>query len=372
MFSWRGVGFLGIRTIGCRRVGRRYDRAVAEYVSVGLLVALMTMTQAPDGLKPPVRAVSATSVVDTATGFALGGPSVADPVEAAYERLLTLDDEAQEEMDRWIREADALGAAADNAVLQKKIDERIEAVTRAYTGFLDKHATHARARIAFGSFLNDTGQESGAQAQWEKALELDPQNPAIYNNLAGLYGHRGPITNAFTYFEKAIELDPKEPVYYQNLATTVFLFRRDVMEHYRITDEQKVFDKALELYRKAMSLDPTNFILAADTAQTYYGIKPSRHEEALAAWRKAYELASDELEREGVRVHFARIQIQAGQFAEARTNLNLITNAHFQVVKERIGKTLETRMKGGKAEDTANTELDPGVSLERKRVPGTP
>lgn len=332
----------------------------------------MALTQAP-GVRGPGVGVASTSLpVDRATGFAVGAPSVADPVEAEYERLLVFDDEAQEEMDRWIREADAQGAAADNVTLQRKIDDRIGAVTRAYVAFLDKNPNHARARIAFGSFLNDTGQESGAKAQWEKALELDPKNPAIYNNLAGLYGHQGPITNAFTYFEKAIELDPKEPVYYQNLATTVFLFRKDVMEHYAITDEQRVFDKSLALYRKAMELDPTNFILAADTAQTYYGIKPSRHDEALAAWKRAYELASDDLEREGVRVHFARIQIQAGRFAEARTNLNLITNANFQVVKERIEKTLEARVKGGKAEESATLEGSVETSPERKRVERVP
>ncbi len=337
-------------------------------------MAVMTLTQAPSGSDPGTASPKPTNVLDGATGFAVGTPGVGDPVEAEYERLLAFDDEAQEEMDRWIREADALGPDADSSVLQRKIDDRIAAVTRAYAAFLEKHPSHARSRIAFGSFLNDTGQESGAKAQWEKALELDPKNPAVYNNLAGYFGHHGPITNAFTYFEKAIALDPKEPVYYQNLATTVFLFRKDVMEHYAITDEQKVFDKSLALYRKAMELDPGNFVLAADTAQTYYGIKPSRHDEALAAWRKAYELASDDLEREGVRVHFARIQIQAGRFAEARTNLTLITNAHFQVVKERIEKTLEARLKGTKAEESAipEDETPTAVSLERKRASKTP
>lgn len=345
---------------------------MADHVSVALLVALMTLTQAPPGGAPGSGPAASPSGLDRATGFAVGAPDVGDPVEAEYERLLAFDDEAQEEMDRWIREADALGPNADTTGLQRRIEDRISALTRAYAAFLEKHATHARARIAFGSFLNDTGQESGAKAQWEKALELDPKNPAIYNNLAGLYGHQGPITNAFTFFEKAIELDPKESVYYQNLATTVFLFRKDVMEHYAITEEQKVFDKALALYRKAMELDPGNFVLAADTAQTYYGIKPSRHEEALAAWHKAYELASDELEREGVRVHFARIQIQAGRFAEARTNLTLITNSHFQVVKERIEKTLEARLRGAKADEPGTVEGVPAVSLERKRVQSTP
>jgi len=337
---------------------------VADFLSTALMMVMLT--NAPSG-RGWVGAGGVAPVRPGPLEFATGTLSVTDPVEAEYERLLELDNAAQAEMDAWIREADAKGSAADDASLQKKLDERIEAVMRAYREFLEKHPKHAEAHIAFGSFLNDTGQESAAKIEWEKALELAPDNPAVYNNLAGIYGHRGPITNAFTYFEKAIALDPKEPVYYQNLATTVFLFRRDVMEHYGITDEQKVFDKALSLYRKAMELDSTNFILAADTAQTYYGIKPPRHDEALAAWQKAYSLASDELERQGIRVHLARVQVQAGRFDEARTNLSLITNAHFRVVREKIERNLERRMKGGS--ESVEAEVPPSATVERKDEP---
>jgi len=85
-------------------------------------------------------------------------------------------------------------------------------------------------------------------------------------------------------------LNPKEPVYYHNFGTTVFLFRKDAMEHYRI-NEQQVFDKALELYAQAIKHDPTDFPLATDVARTYYGIKPPRPEEALRSWTNALSLA---------------------------------------------------------------------------------
>ena len=342
--------------------------AVSDLVSVALLVAWMV----EGGAGRPTPGVVPGGGLDGATGFALGTRSVTDDAEAAYERLLAMDDEAHDQMDRWIQEADAKGPEADTTELQRKIDERIGAVTKAYGEFLGRHPGHARARIAYGSFLNDTGQESRAKEEWEKALALDPGNPAVYNNLAGLYGHRGPVTNAFTFYEKAIALDPKEPVYYQNLATTVFLFRRDVMEHYGFDDEQKVFDKALALYRRAMELDPTNFVLAADTAQTYYGIKPPRHDEALEAWRKALQLASDDLERQGVRIHLARVQVQAGRFDEARKSLDSVTNTHFQSVKEKIRKTLESRIQGAKpgeglAEESGKETVNPGSDAGKSR-----
>ncbi|MCC6232874.1 MAG: tetratricopeptide repeat protein [Verrucomicrobiales bacterium] len=284
--------------------------------------------------------------LDTATGFALRTESDDVVREQAYQRLLALDDAAQSEMDQWIREADAAGSKADEAALQKRLNERIAGVERAYREFLATHPTHVDARVAFGSFLHDTGQEQQAEEQWQRARELNPKNPAVYNNLAGLYGHRGPVTNAFVLYEKAIELNPKEAVYYQNFGTTVYLYRRDVMAHYGITDEQKVFDKALGLYRKALELRPDDFIIATDLAQTYYGIKPLRYDDAMTAWQRAYLLAGDDLERQGVRVHLARIQMQAGRLGEARAELGRVTNANYTVVRERMLKTIDGRERG--------------------------
>lgn len=306
--------------------------------------------------------VGATSVVGRAVDFALPaatGPAAESPADLAYRRLLETDDKAHEEMDRWIREADERGPAADQEVLKKRVQESIASLDAAYGEFLGRYPEHVAARVAFGSFLNNTGREAEARVEWERALKLDPKDPAIYNNLAGTYGHTGPVTNAFVYYEKAIELDPKEPVYHQNFATTLCLFRRDVMEHYGFKDEQAVFDKSLFHYRRALELDPRSFLIATDLAQTYYLIKPPRHDDALAAWRRAYELASDDLEREGIRVHLARVQVQAGRFAEARTNLVLITNANYSVVKDRITKTLESREKESGRKDDARTVPTP-------------
>lgn len=281
--------------------------------------------------------------------FSLGVELPPTEDEKAYRRLLQIDDAAAEAIDTLIREADAKGEQTDAPGLQTKVDALIAKVDAAYKEFFSKYPDHSRARIAFGSFLNDTDREFEAREQWERAARLDPKNPAVFNNLAGNYGHRGPVTNAFRMYEKAIELDPKEPVYYRNFATVVFLFRRDVMQHYGITNEQQVFDKSLDLYRKAADLAPRDFHIAADLAQTYYGIKPPRYSDAIAAWRKAYELAGDDLEREGVRVHLARILVQAARFAEARSELTRVTNVNYQEIKRRIEKTMETKISGTNA-----------------------
>ena len=310
--------------------------------SLGALVATSPLAAATNLVAVTTNPPSATA------------PAVDDAVEKEYKTLMDDDDAAQAEVDQWIRDNDAAaakGAGVPSAELKRRIRDRFEPIRRAYDDFIKRHPDHARARVAYGSFLSDLQDEDGAQEQWEKALSLNSKDPAVYNNLANLYGHTGPVKKAFAYYSKAIELNPKESIYYHNFGTTVYLFRKDAMEFYGIT-EQQVYDKALELYSQALKLDPANFPLASDVAQTYYGIKPLRLEDALKSWTNALALAHDEIEREGVYLHFARLKLQDDRFAEVHAHLNAITNDMYAVLKKRLVHNLaeqEQKAKGTNA-----------------------
>jgi tetratricopeptide (TPR) repeat protein len=271
-----------------------------------------------------------------------------DPVEIEYLKLMAMDDAATKEVDNWIKESlsfEKAGAPRDETTLALKVEERLKPVKDAYEKFLREHPKHAEARLAYGSFLMEVHEEDAAVVQMERAREDDPKNPAAWNNLANHYGHRGPVKKAFAYYEKAIELDPKEPVYKQNFATTLYLFRKDAKEVYRI-EEQQIFDRALDLYQQAMKLDPTNLVLAVDYAQTYYGIKPMRTNDALAAWKHAMTVAKTTDEQQGIALHLARVQLNTGRFDEALLNLNSVTNAEMAELKKRLERNwIEKRNK---------------------------
>jgi tetratricopeptide (TPR) repeat protein len=316
---------------------------------IGLLSALMATNQP--------AAVS--NLIHQKTGAKIEIADPNDPIEQAYRKLLIEDDAAQAEVNRWIDERTATGTANTDvakAALQARIRARYEKVKTAYDEFLKAHPKHVNARIAYGSFLNEIGEEDASAAQLQKALEIDPGNPAALNNLANYHGHSGDVKKAFEYYAKAIEISPGESLYYQNFGTTVFLFRKDAMEFYRI-DEQQVFAKAMALYRKALDLDPNNFLLATEVAQTYYGIKPAPSndpkvkrsneiklaEEALNSWRRAQELAADELQRDGIKIHLARWQINAGRLEEARQLLNEVTNLVLASTKAPVERKLTNR-----------------------------
>jgi tetratricopeptide (TPR) repeat protein len=307
---------------------------------IGLLGVLLATNQTS----------AASNLVQKTTGVAVKVPAVNDPVEQQYLKLLADDNAAQEEVDKWIQDNEAFaqkGAGLSKAALSLRVEQRFGPVRKAYEEFLIQHPGHTRARLAFGSFLNDIHEEDAAVQQWEKARELDVKNPAAWNNLANYYGHTGQLKKAFEYYAKAIELNPREPVYYQNFGTTVYLFRKDAREYYQIS-EQQVFDRALALYAQALKLDPKNFPLATDVAQTYYGIKPVRHEAAMTAWQYALSVANDDIEREGVYLHLARFEMNAGHFEEARKQLGRVTQSMYEELKTKLLRVLaekETKSK---------------------------
>jgi tetratricopeptide (TPR) repeat protein len=288
-----------------------------------------------------------------------------DPAEKELTQLMAGDEAALVEVDKWIRDNNAFaaqGAGESRAALNRRILARFESVRKDYEDFLRRYPDFARGHLAYGSFLNDIGEEEAAGVQYGKAAQLDPKNPAAWNQLANYCGEYGPITNAFVDYAKAIELNPAEPVYYQNLATMVYLFRMDARAFYGLSEEQ-VFDKALALDRKAMQLDPQNFLLAADYAESYYGIRPLRTNDALGAWTNALQIAHDDNERQGVNIHLARIKMAAGRFAEAHAHLNDVTNAAFADIKHRLERSLAER------ENTATNTSAAGVFTNALAVP---
>lgn len=293
------------------------------------------------------------------TGIAVPIRATNDPVELEFQKLLAEDDTAQEAVEQILAASEQATdplTAPTRLTMRARMDEHLKPVHEHYEEFLKRHPGHAPARMAFGSFLSDTGDEEGAIVEYEKSRELDPKNPAAWNNLAGIYAHIGPVEKSFPYYTEAIRLNPNEPQYLHSFGTLVFLFRKDATNYFKC-DEQAVFSKALELYDRALKLDPNNFPLASDVAQTFYGIKPTATktpeeahlaevklaDQALASWTNALRIAHNDEEREGVFLHFARWNLKAGRLDLTRTNLQSVTNGMYLPLKQRLERNLVER-----------------------------
>ena len=291
------------------------------------------------------QALASSNVIQQNTNISISITNSNETAETELKQLMAKDDAAQAEVTQWIQDNNAFaaqGAGESKEELNRRIMARLNGIRASYEDFLRRYPDSAGGHLAYGSFLNDIGEEEAAMRQNEKASQLDPKNPAAWNNLANYYCENGLLTNAFTDYAKAIELNPTEPVYYENFATVVYLYRKDAKEFYHI-DEQQVFDKSLALYRKAMQLDPDNFRLATDCADSYYEIRPLRTNEMLVAWSNALQIAHNDIEREGVYIHLARIKMVAGRYAEARTQLDVVTNSKYADLKHTLERSITQR-----------------------------
>jgi len=292
-------------------------------------------------------------------------PEQLSQAEIEYQKLIDTDDEVQSEIDDWIKQAYLQKDSTDNnstnsiplnqVMIKLKIQQKLDELKKEYETFLKKYPDHIKGRIAYASFLSDIGKEEESRDQLEIAKQKDPKNPAVWNNLANYYGHNGPATNAFIHYQKAIELSPTESVYYRNYATTIYIYRDEAMEFFKLNEEQ-VIRKAMELYKKALTLDPKNFLIASDLAQTYYGFKLPQlsvvdtktnsivqklSNEAIDAWKAAEKLARNDMEKQGCQLHIARWLITAIQVGEARKILQQINIDEYQTTKEILLKKLE-------------------------------
>jgi tetratricopeptide (TPR) repeat protein len=126
----------------------------------------------------------------------------------------------------------------------------------------------------------------------------------------------------------------------------------DAKEFYGI-DENGVFEKSLDLYRKAVALDPKNFILASDYANSFYGTKPPRYEDGLVAWEAAYQVAGDDIEREGVCIHLARCHINLKRYDQAEAQLQRVKHPMYDELRKRLADRIARERAG-----TSGSEKD--------------
>lgn len=305
------------------------------------------------------------NLVAQKTGLAIPVVNTNDPVELELFQLMEADEAAQEEVQRWLDEGekpkDELTAPSALS-LKARIGQRFDKVKASYEDFLRRNPRSAKGRLAYGSFLNDIGDEFGAITQWERSRELDPKNPAVWNNLANTYAHVGPVEKSFPYYDEALRLNPNVSVYWHNFGTLTFLFRGDATNYFK-TDEQGVFTRALDMYQRAIQLDPHNFTLLTDVAQTYYGVKlpPTKSPEetrqaeikladtALGAWTNALSHATSDEDREGVYLHMARWNLRVRRLETVRANLDAVTNEVHAAMRQRLERNLRERTEAGES-----------------------
>ncbi|MFL2942430.1 MAG: hypothetical protein ACJZ68_02535 [Limisphaerales bacterium] len=282
--------------------------------------------------------------------------TVAADAEKEFAQILQADNTAITQITSWIH--NNLDRIQENETernaLALRIRDRLSPIRQLYTDFLKRYPDHARARVAYGSFLTHIDHRQGAIDQWKQALKTDPKNAAALNNLAIHLGTvalqssqtRG-IQEAFRALDKAIQLNPKEPLYRHNYATLLCSFRKPAARHYKIKPQQ-IIQKAIGEYDAAIKLSPKQFEYAADRAEAFLDLTPFPHAEAIHAWKAAFAIAGTPDERDWAHLQTAIAHYKGEKWKQVEDSLKRMTGEYHQALAGQLRRATEAKLEGPK------------------------
>jgi len=132
----------------------------------------------------------------------------------------------------------------------------------------------------FFILLLNACQRNGALTDYNKAIELDPNDANAYYSRGFSYNNSGKYELAIADYSKAIELDPKDAVAYNDRGISY--------------DSLSKYDLAIADYNKAIELDPQNADAYNSLAFLYVTAKNKKHidgKKAVKLAQKAVELS---------------------------------------------------------------------------------
>ena len=127
-----------------------------------------------------------------------------------------------------------------------------------------------------GIKLLKEGKADEAIAEFQKAVQLDPNYTPARQNLGYAYDRQGRSEEAMVHYQKAVELDPKSPVVYNNLGV--------------LYDKERRYDEAMAEFEKALRVNPgdATALKNLETAKKNKAFIEER-EKAIAQAQKAVE-----------------------------------------------------------------------------------
>lgn len=127
----------------------------------------------------------------------------------------------------------------------------------------------------------NTGNMDGAERMFRVYIETRPDSPEGYNNLASVMRDRGNINQAIEIIRGAIYRIPDQPMLWNTLAT--------------ILSEDGRVEEGLAFYEEALRLDPNFARVWHNLGYSYVHL--GRYEESLSAYNSALALSTNHHER---------------------------------------------------------------------------
>jgi tetratricopeptide (TPR) repeat protein len=157
---------------------------------------------------------------------------------------------------------------------------------------------HGQAFFQIGYCLASMGKRQEAIEPYQKALQLEPQNPIILNNLCGAYGNSGRYGEAVKSCQEAIQLKPDLAEAYNNLGWSYRQMGR--------------YQDAIQSCKQAIRLQPDLATAHYNLGNGYAALK--RYQEAADSYKQAIRIEFDYAE---AHLNLGAAYNQMGRYEEA-------------------------------------------------------
>ena len=270
------------------------------------------------------------------SAFLRAGDTPAFPAPSETKVVRELREIVARERDIW----QYLRADPDNEELKLRAEAEFRDVITAYENLLRSAPELAEGFAAYGLILSRTGNREAAVLALLRANKLDPRIALVKNQLGNILAEDGNYKEALPYYLAAIELEPEEPLYHYQLGALLHEYRRLFIADGMYTDET-LTARSHDAFRRAAELAPDNWGYAYRFAESFYdSIRPD-WDAALAEWRKLEARAKPGLEVQTVRLHIARVLVEADRYDEARPILETITELVLQEHRQTVIEAIE-------------------------------
>ncbi|NQT35380.1 tetratricopeptide repeat protein [bacterium] len=155
-----------------------------------------------------------------------------------------------------------------------RLDEAIEAANKS----IELDSTRVSPYLIRGYLYHLLGQWEEGAASYERALEIDPDSPAVLNNYAYLLSVQNyRLEDGLEMVDRALEMSPETPSYHDTRAWILYRLGR--------------LKEALEVIKTAMKDSDDNAEIFEHLGYIYQALGKER--KALKAWKRAAELEPD-------------------------------------------------------------------------------
>jgi len=223
-----GIVWILLVLAGCMGSGSRKDRAIDHYVTAISLHEGQFDEEAASELEQAVRYDGEFSLAYSMLGGIYRQQKQYDKSAGAYENACRLDP--------WAFE-DHLNLGQVYQILERYIDS-----IRVLKQAVQIQPDSAPAHYSLGVSYYKTDDYENAAEHCKKAADLDPNNVEILASLGDVYGKRQDDYQAVNSYKQALDLNPDQPEIMTKLGLTY--------------TRQKRFDPARMILEKAIQADP--------------------------------------------------------------------------------------------------------------------